>query len=281
MHNSILMISLKKFFSEKETDVKFGHVVRFQKELLKCCQGSDIAEGTTFGKKLSELQRDTEISLAARLAQLATVRANLDSAQEEKYNRRDKEFNKREKEFSERKADIDFREAHLEKRKVQIDNMYKEHDDINVMFIKRFEVLAEMEAKQKNKEAELVVREKKVLKREKEVLEGQKENARKHEALKQLQKSYDRLQPRPEPQPSKNVTPPDFFMDNVFTLEVMEEPVVATDGFTYEKRSILEWFHNKRTSPITGAVLASTALIPNHSLKSQINQWKEEQARRS
>ncbi len=24
--------------------------------------------------------------------------------------------------------------------------------------------------------------------------------------------------------------------DNIFTLDVMEEPVIATDGFTYEKR---------------------------------------------
>jgi hypothetical protein len=27
------------------------------------------------------------------------------------------------------------------------------------------------------------------------------------------------------------------FADNIFTLDVMEEPVIATDGFTYEKRS--------------------------------------------
>jgi hypothetical protein len=28
-----------------------------------------------------------------------------------------------------------------------------------------------------------------------------------------------------------------FSTDNIFTLDVMEEPVIATDGFTYEKRS--------------------------------------------
>lgn len=81
-------------------------------------------------------------------------------------------------------------------------------------------------------------------------------------------------------EPKKDDKPPDFFMDNIFTLDVIEEPVVAVDGFTYEKRSILEWFRMNRTSPITGAVLTSTTLIPNHSLKSQINQWREEQARR-
>ena len=272
-------LTLQKGFSAKETEDKLLRVVRLQKKLLNCGQGSVIAESTTFVKKVAELQRDTEISLAARLAQLAKVRANLDSAQEEKFQRREDEFSKRKKEQDERKADLDFREAHLEKRKEQIDKMYEEHDAINATFIKRFEVLADMEATQKSKNAELVVREKKVLKGEKEVLEGQKENTRKHEALNQLGKSYARLQPQPKP--SKNVTPPDFFMDNVFTLDVMEEPVVVTDGFTYEKRCILEWFSTKRTSPTTGAVLTSKALIPNHSLKSQINQWREEQARRS
>jgi hypothetical protein len=28
-----------------------------------------------------------------------------------------------------------------------------------------------------------------------------------------------------------------YFADNIFTLDVMDEPVIATDGFTYEKRS--------------------------------------------
>ena len=95
-----------------------------------------------------------------------------------------------------------------------------------------------------------------------------------HEFRKQKQEFLQQ-----QSKPKKDDKPPDIFCDNVFTLDVMDEPVVATDGFTYEKRSILEWFHTKRTSPTTGAVLASTALIPNHSLKSQINQWKEEQAR--
>lgn len=74
---------------------------------------------------------------------------------------------------------------------------------------------------------------------------------------------------------------PELFLDNIFTLEVMEEPVIATDGFTYEKRCIMEWFKTKRSSPTTGAALLSADLIPNHSLKSQINQWREKMVRQS
>lgn len=73
----------------------------------------------------------------------------------------------------------------------------------------------------------------------------------------------------------------EIFQDNIFTLDVMEEPVIAPDGYTYEKRCILEWFRTKRTSPTTGAVLSSTQLIPNHSLKSQINQWREQQLKKA
>ncbi len=68
---------------------------------------------------------------------------------------------------------------------------------------------------------------------------------------------------------------PEQFCDMIFTLDVMEDPVVATDGFTYERRCIEKWFSEKKTSPTTNAVLTSIALIPNNSLRSQINQWRE------
>jgi hypothetical protein len=70
-------------------------------------------------------------------------------------------------------------------------------------------------------------------------------------------------------------SPPEELCDNIFTMEIMEDPVVAEDGFTYERSAILKWFGTKKTSPTTGAILQSTKLIPNCSLKSQINQWKE------
>jgi hypothetical protein len=72
---------------------------------------------------------------------------------------------------------------------------------------------------------------------------------------------------------------PKLFRDSTFTFDVMEEPVVATDGYTYEQKSIVEWFKTKKTSPTTGAVLTSTNLIPNYSLRSEINQWREYKAK--
>ena len=67
--------------------------------------------------------------------------------------------------------------------------------------------------------------------------------------------------------------------DNFFcpiTSEIMENPVVTCDGYSYEKSSIIRWFTIKRTNPITNQLLENTNLIPNHTLKSIIIDFKEE-----
>ena len=35
------------------------------------------------------------------------------------------------------------------------------------------------------------------------------------------------------------------------TGKIMSDPVVAQDGFSYERANILEWFKNQKTSPTT------------------------------
>ncbi|GLJ10675.1 hypothetical protein SUGI_0132800 [Cryptomeria japonica] len=58
--------------------------------------------------------------------------------------------------------------------------------------------------------------------------------------------------------------------------ELMDDPHVAADGFTYELEAIKEWFDsNHNTSPMTNLKLDHTDLIPNHSLRSAIREWKE------
>ncbi|QTF49735.1 RING-finger-containing E3 ubiquitin ligase [Acanthamoeba polyphaga mimivirus] len=56
--------------------------------------------------------------------------------------------------------------------------------------------------------------------------------------------------------------------------EIMEHPVVAKDGFTYEKSNILKWFENKSTSPMTNEKI-SKKICDNKVLKSIIRDWKE------
>jgi len=62
--------------------------------------------------------------------------------------------------------------------------------------------------------------------------------------------------------------PSEFFCP--ITHEVMTDPVVAQDGHTYERKAITRWFTENQTSPKSGEVLSSTALIPNHAIRAQI-----------
>ena len=60
------------------------------------------------------------------------------------------------------------------------------------------------------------------------------------------------------------------------SMEIMEQPVLAADGFTYDRHAIEAWLaRGKTTSPTTGAPLAHTMLTPNHLVKSMIAEYQE------
>jgi hypothetical protein len=67
--------------------------------------------------------------------------------------------------------------------------------------------------------------------------------------------------------------PPDNFLCPI-TNEVMEDPVVAADGHTYEREAIETWFRRRNTSPMTNQVIAPN-LFPNFNLRSQIAAWDQ------
>ena len=54
------------------------------------------------------------------------------------------------------------------------------------------------------------------------------------------------------------------------SLQIMSDPVVAADGFSYERDSIVKWLQKHETSPSTGATLPHTGVVPNHQLKAMI-----------
>ncbi|XP_048334445.2 putative U-box domain-containing protein 50 [Ziziphus jujuba] len=66
---------------------------------------------------------------------------------------------------------------------------------------------------------------------------------------------------------------PSVFLCPIFQ-EVMENPCVAADGFSYEQKAIEEWLRMGRdTSPMTNLRLKHTLLTPNHNLRSLIQDW--------
>ncbi|KAF8093559.1 hypothetical protein N665_0383s0184 [Sinapis alba] len=56
--------------------------------------------------------------------------------------------------------------------------------------------------------------------------------------------------------------------------EIMEEPEIAADGFTYEKKAILAWLEKHNISPVTRKKLDHYKLTPNNKLRSAIHDWK-------
>jgi serine/threonine protein kinase/nucleotide-binding universal stress UspA family protein len=67
--------------------------------------------------------------------------------------------------------------------------------------------------------------------------------------------------------------PPSHFFCPILQ-EIMDDPHVAADGFTYEYGTIKTWLDNNNTSPMTNLSLKHKYLIPNHALRSAILEWK-------
>eukprot|EP00798_Chlamydomonas_sp_ICE-L_P017200 gene17200-23519_t len=61
--------------------------------------------------------------------------------------------------------------------------------------------------------------------------------------------------------------------------EIMDDPVVTADGFTYERLAIEEWITKKATSPFTNIPLTDVSLRPNLNLRSAIREWQQNHQR--
>ncbi|KAK9823095.1 hypothetical protein WJX72_000232 [[Myrmecia] bisecta] len=87
--------------------------------------------------------------------------------------------------------------------------------------------------------------------------------------------------PRPQPstqalslEPSEAVREeidlPDMLVCPI-TQEVFKDPVVAADGFTYERAAITDWLRKSLTSPMTNEALPHDKVVPNFSIRQTIS----------
>ena len=53
------------------------------------------------------------------------------------------------------------------------------------------------------------------------------------------------------------------------TQELMEDPVIARDDFSYDRQAIAEWFDDRDTSPMTNKRIAKD-LVPNRALRADL-----------
>ncbi|KAG8653562.1 hypothetical protein MANES_05G033900v8 [Manihot esculenta] len=70
--------------------------------------------------------------------------------------------------------------------------------------------------------------------------------------------------------------PPQYFICPIFQ-EIMQDPHVAADGYTYEAEAIRGWLDSGHdTSPMNNHKLAHSNLVPNHALRSAIKEWLQQ-----
>ena len=66
---------------------------------------------------------------------------------------------------------------------------------------------------------------------------------------------------------------PSWFLCPI-TLAVMADPVMASDGQSYDRVAITTWFNSGRdTSPVTNLPLRDRTLLPNHALRNAIEEY--------
>lgn len=70
---------------------------------------------------------------------------------------------------------------------------------------------------------------------------------------------------------------PDCFLCPI-SVELMVDPVICSDGFTYERGCIESWFRSSNLSPLTIEPLVNQTLIPNRALKSAIEGYRASMA---
>jgi len=84
----------------------------------------------------------------------------------------------------------------------------------------------------------------------------------KSEALMALELINEEQKARAQEMPDEYLCP--------ITQDVMEDPVIAMDGHTYERKAIEEWLLTRDTSPMTNMTLPSKMLVPNLAVRSMI-----------
>ncbi|KAM0906542.1 hypothetical protein ACQ4PT_016684 [Festuca glaucescens] len=74
---------------------------------------------------------------------------------------------------------------------------------------------------------------------------------------------------------------PSYFLCPILK-EVMRDPQIAGDGFTYEAEAMREWLGSGHdTSPMTNLKLPTDELVPNHALRAAIQEWRHTRPRSS
>ena len=158
---------------------------------------------------------------------------------------------------------------------LQVDMLNRHHDHDNL------ELLSRLRTKRDNIKKRIKRAQKKQQQRQ-EAQEAATLTRTEPEATDQELESTLPQAPREEPEaidqelesrlPNARSEPPDHLVCCI-TGELMKDPVMCSDGHSYERQAIKSWFQNNDTSPLTGARLDHKMLLPNHALRKGAEEW--------
>ncbi|CAN6460248.1 unnamed protein product [Victoria cruziana] len=66
---------------------------------------------------------------------------------------------------------------------------------------------------------------------------------------------------------------PSYFLCPILK-EVMQDPCIAADGYTYERRAIERWLRENDKSPMSNLPFPNKTLLPNYTLLAEIVEWR-------
>jgi len=79
--------------------------------------------------------------------------------------------------------------------------------------------------------------------------------------------------------PENDDQPPNEFCCPI-SKDIMEDPVLASDGYTYDRKWISKHLETKNVSPLTRMIMKDKELFPNSTIKQQIQEWKEKREKK-
>ncbi|XP_023644571.1 putative U-box domain-containing protein 58 [Capsella rubella] len=217
-----------------------------------------------------QLRRETETLLVRERERMNKVKIQLETLEDERDDMRlkaeefESKYNGEMTLRRESEAALDKEIKELEGLKLQFET-YKTEEENLTSQVRAWQDKCEQESSLRNETEVALSKEKLGL----EVVNGlfdminREADAIREERDKALQTAKELMEKR---QP-----PPSFSCP--ITQEVMKDPQLAADGFTYEAQAIKKWFiTGHQTSPMTNLRLSHLNLVPNRALRSAIEE---------
>ncbi|KAL3160947.1 hypothetical protein ABBQ38_009339 [Trebouxia sp. C0009 RCD-2024] len=92
-----------------------------------------------------------------------------------------------------------------------------------------------------------------------------------HSPCHPTSQQQDKLQDNAAAKPRQAIATPHKLLCCPITKVLMTDPVIAADGYTYERAALLQRLQHSLVSPVTGNMLEHTSCVPNAAIKSLLH----------